>query len=82
MPSYLRIVSSRLLNIDEGFVLHHALTYFYDDGTDLARFLCLQGVGHLHGFEHDDSVASSDFLSFCNADLRDNTRQRSLNGGA
>ena len=69
-----------LLNHHEGIVFHDTFTNLHTDSSYLTCLFGLQGVGHLHGFEHDNGVAYLNFVANSHLDIGDNARQRSLDG--
>ena len=60
----LRSAESGLFNDYQRGIFHDALALFHADGSDLSVFLGFDIVGHLHGFQHNNSVAGLYFLTY------------------
>ena len=69
-----------LLDDNQCVVFHDAFANFNADGSYLAGFLCLQVVGHLHGFEDNDGVAHLYIVANSYFDVGDDTGKGSLDG--
>ena len=61
-------------------VLHHAVAYLYENGRYLSALFGIEVVGHLHGFENDNGIASGNGVANSHLHIGDDTRQWCLQG--